>query len=210
MKVSLLKIIFGLILFIITLTGSMQAYFSRNIMSALVKSDAIVLLSGNYKERAPAAAMLMRNGYADKIILTNDGVFSSWSIKYNRNLYQVEWAEEELVKLGVPRERIVTLPFYGSGTIYDALAVKRYLLASGLKKIILVTSDYHMRRALWTFRHVLDGVTKEIAVFPARSAGIGFKAITVEYVKFAGYFLRYGLFKREPELAAGVVVSGRP
>jgi len=156
----------------------------------LAQSDAIVLLAGNHKERAPAAAMLYRDSYAPLVILTNDGTFSSWSTKYNRNLYQVEWAEEELITLGVPRDRIAKLPFYGSSTMFDALAVKRYLFKSGLKKIIVVTSDYHTRRALWTFRHALKEYTTEITIFPAKSFGVATRSLVVEYVKFGYYLLK--------------------
>ena len=163
------------------------------------RSDAIVLLAGNHKERAPAAAMLYRDGYAPLIILTNDGLSSGWSTKYNRNLYQIEWAEEELVKLGVPREKILKLPFYGSSTMFDALAVKRYLFRSGMKKIIVVTSDYHTRRALWTFRHTLKEYTTDIAIFPAPSFGVGARGLALEYGKFGYYLLRYGLLGLVPE-----------
>lgn len=165
----------------------------------LAKSDAIVLLAGNHKERAPAAAMLYRDGYAPLVILTNDGMFSSWSTKYNRNLYQVEWAEEELVKLGVPREKILKLPFYGNATIFDALAVKRYLFKSGLKKIIVVTSDYHTRRARWTFKHALKEYPSDITVFPAKSFGISARNLALESVKLVYYQLRYGLLGMVPE-----------
>lgn len=163
------------------------------------RSDAIVLLAGSHKERAPAAAMLYRDGYAPLVILTNDGVSSGWSAKYNRNLYQIEWAEEELVELGVPREKILKLPFYGSSTMFDALAVKRFLFRSGAKKIIVVTSDYHTRRALWTFRHALKEYTSDIAVFPAPSSGIGARGLSLEYGKFGYYLLRYGLLGLVPE-----------
>jgi uncharacterized SAM-binding protein YcdF (DUF218 family) len=163
------------------------------------RSDAIVLLAGNHKERAPTAAMLYRDGYAPLIILTNDGVSSGWSARYNRNLYQVEWAEEELVELGVPREKILKLPFYGSSTMFDALAVKRSLFRSGMKKIIVVTSDYHARRALWTFRHALKEYTTDIAIFPAPSFGIGSRSLPLEYGKFGYYLLRYGLLGLVPE-----------
>lgn len=165
----------------------------------LAKSDAIVLLAGNHKERAPAAAMLYRDGYAPLVILTNDGMFSSWSTKYNRNLYQVEWTAEELVKLGVPREKILMLPFYGNATLFDALAVKRYLFKSGLKKIIVVTSDYHTRRALWTFKHVLKEYPSDVLAFPAKSFGISARNLALESVKFVYYQFRYGLLGMVPE-----------
>ena len=165
----------------------------------LAQSDAIVLVGGGFKERAPAAAMLYRDGYAPLVILANDGVFSSWSTKYNRNLYQVEWAEEDLVTLGVPRDRIVKLPFYGSATMFDALAVKRYLFKSGLKKIIVVTSDYHTRRAFWTFKQVLNEYTDKITVYPALSFGVGGRSLATEYIKLCYYFIRYGTLDLVPQ-----------
>lgn len=165
----------------------------------LAQSDAIVLLAGNHRERAPAAAMLYRDGYAPLVILTNDGVFSSWSTTYNRNLYQVEWAAEELVRLGVPREKILKLPYYGNSTLFDALAVKRQLFRSGMKKIIIVTSDYHTRRALWTFKHVLKEYTAAITVFPAQSFGVSARSLALESVKYAYYLFRYGLLGLVPE-----------
>lgn len=163
------------------------------------QSDAIVLLAGNHKERSPAAAMLYRDGYAPLVILSNDGMISGWSTKYNRNLYQIEWAEEELVKLGVPRKKILKLPFYGSSTMFDALAVKRYLFKNGVKKIIVVTSDYHTRRALWTFKHALKEYTTDITIFPAQSFGVGARSLALEYGKFGYYLLRYGLLGLVPE-----------
>jgi uncharacterized SAM-binding protein YcdF (DUF218 family) len=173
----------------------------------LMQSDAIVLLAGNYAERTPAAAMLCRNGYATRILLTNDGVSSSWSTEYNRNLYQVEWAEQELVALGVPRERIVKLPFYKSATIYDALAVKQYAIKYGLRKIILVTSDYHSRRVLWTFREVFAKTFKnnpvEFTIYPVTSFATGKKEIFVEYCKLFFYWMKYGLFGLEPVITNG-------
>lgn len=164
-----------------------------SVHTPLTKSDAIVLLAGNHQERAPAAAMLYRDSYAERVILTNDGVLSGWSPKHNRNLYQIEWVEEELVKLGVPRERIVKLPFDGSSTMHDALAVKRWFFRHGLKKVILVTSDYHTRRALWTFRNVFSGLPVEFAVYPARSSGVGTRGYAVECAKLVYYWVRYGL-----------------
>jgi len=174
---------------------------------ALIQSDAIVLLAGNYQERAPAAAMLYRDGYAPLVILTNDGIFSSWSSKYGRNLYQVEWATEELVKLGVPREKILQLPFYGSSTLFDALAVKRQLSKSGLKKIILVTSDYHTRRTLWTFKQVLQQCPTQLTVYPALSFGANSRSLALECVKFAYYLTKYGMLGLIP--AANEVKPGR-
>jgi uncharacterized SAM-binding protein YcdF (DUF218 family) len=169
------------------------------IQSTLSKSDAIVLLSGNHKERAPAAALLMRNGYADRIILTNDGVFSSWSTKYNRNLYQMEWAEEELVSCGVQREQIIKLPELVNSTMSEAVLAGRYVLEKGLKKIIVVTSDYHTRRAVWAFRKAFEKYPVELMAYPALSPSTGIRAQVSEFGKLLYYRVKYGMLGMTPK-----------
>jgi uncharacterized SAM-binding protein YcdF (DUF218 family) len=161
--------------------------------STLTQADAIVLLSGNYHERAPAAAQLVQGGYADRVILTNDGVFSRWSTKYNRNLYQMEWAEEELVALGVRREQIVKLPELVNSTMSEAVLACRYARQKGLKRIIVVTVDYHTRRALWAFRKAFEKYPVELMVYPAVSADSGVKARIIESGKLLYYRVKYGL-----------------
>lgn len=165
----------------------------------LMASDAIVLLAGSMKERVPAAAMLYRDGYAPRVLLTNDGIFSSWSTHYDRNLYNVEWAEEELVKLGVPRHAITKLPFLGKGTVFEALAIKREVLKSGIRKLILTTSDYHTYRAHWIFQRLLRHLFVEVRVFPARSFNVSYRGLLLEVVKIFYYQIRFGLLEIVPD-----------
>lgn len=197
--------LFGAICLVLVLCASYLLFPRTLLLSALTvqkpmaQSGAIVLMAGTYRERAPAVAMLYHYGYAPLVVLTNDGVFSRWSKKDQRNLYNVEWAEEELVTLGIPREKIVKLPYYGSSTIFDAIAVKHFLQKSGLKDIIIVTSDYHSRRAFWAFSHLLDVSNTEIYVYPIKSMGIGVKTLVSEYLKLVIYKLRYGLLGLVPD-----------
>lgn len=167
----------------------------------LKRSDAIVVLAGSYQERIPAAARLFRGGQAPVIILTNDGVRGGWSRKYQRNIYQIERAEELLVDSGVPRDRIIRLPFYGSGTVYDALAVERYLRTHGLGRLLLVTSDSHAHRAMWTFRRVLRERSPEISAYSVRSAGSVVKDTWLESIKLLYYRIRFGVMGLVPELS---------
>ena len=160
--------------------------------NAPVHSDAIVLLAGAMKERAPTAAMLYRQGYAPRVLVSSDGVFSSWSAEHNRNLYNVEWAEEELVKLGVPRSVIIKLPCLGSGTIYESMATRDEIQGRGLRTIIVVTSDYHTRRAGWIFRHTLKKDASEVRTYPAQSQ-VGRSGLLVEAVKLVYYRVRFGV-----------------
>lgn len=160
----------------------------------LRNAEAIVVLAGNYQERCTTAAALYKDGYAPRIILTDDNVRRGWSHLHQRNLYSIERSEDMLIGLGIPRESIVRLPFFKSGTVYDALAVRRYLKNSNLHRIILVTSDYHTRRTLWIFRKVLDGMRIEIGVSPAQGADLGTLEIVRELFKYCFYFVRYGIF----------------
>lgn len=164
------------------------------------KADVIVILAGNYQERTTCGARLYRLGYAGRIILVNDGVISRWSTRDNRNLYQIEWAEEELVKIGVPRDNIVKLPFYGSSTMFDALAVKRYVVEHKIGSILLVTSDYHARRALWAFRKAFSDLPVTIAISPASSSAVGVKVYAMEMGKTVYYWIRFGLLGLMPDV----------
>jgi uncharacterized SAM-binding protein YcdF (DUF218 family) len=135
----------------------------------LAHADALVVMAGETSLRLPAAARLFKEGKGDKILLTNDGIFSSWSEEKQRNLYDVEWAEVDLLKMGIPGSAIVKLTYSSSGTIFDALNTRKFALANGMKSLLVVTSDYHTRRSLWTFQEVFRGINIKISVFPVQS-----------------------------------------
>lgn len=118
-------------------------------------ADAIYTLAGDYRETNPEAVRLFRAGLAPRIIVYNDAIFSSWSQAHQHNLYEVEWAEEDLVQRGIPRSAIVRLPFVNYGTRFEAIALRRYLRDQRMNRIILVMHDYHARRTLMTFRRIL-------------------------------------------------------
>ena len=123
------------------------------------KCDAVYVLAGDFQSRNPEAARLYHEGVVPRVIVYNDALFSSWSLQQNRNLYQVEWAEEDLIKRGVPRSALVRLPFAGNGTRYEALSLRRYLQSRKMNRIVLITSDVHAGRALATFRRVVGPAT---------------------------------------------------
>ena len=172
----------------------------QNTAAPLTRSAAIVLLAGSSEERSPRAASLYRAGYAPRIILTNDGVRKGWSREHQRNLYAIERTEIELVKLGVPRQAIVRLPFGKSGTVYDALAVKDYAASERVAGIILVTSDYHTRRAFWIFQRVLQGLPIVVSTAPARSHGPLLANIPLESLKLVYYLVRFGFITDPAEV----------
>jgi len=161
------------------------------------KSGVIALMAGSYKERVPAAAELFHKGYGRLIILADDGERAGWSQQHERNLYKVERAEEELVRLGVSRKCIVKLPFNGNSTRFDALAVKRYVVENNIHSLLIVTSDYHLPRAVWICRKLFRNYPVNISSYPAKSLNTGISNYAVEYTKLAYYRLRWGWCKGE-------------
>jgi uncharacterized SAM-binding protein YcdF (DUF218 family) len=70
---------------------------------------------------------------------------------------------DELVRLGVPQERIL-LESASRNTYDEAVLVAPMLRSLGIQQLVLVTSDTHMRRALGAFRAV--GVKAVPAIAP--------------------------------------------
>lgn len=169
------------------------------------KSDAIVILSGSatYRERAQHAGELFNAGRANRVVLTNDNLKSGWSSAAQGNPYYHELAKQELRRAGVPEENIQTMMVPIVGTHDEALKLREYCERQNLNSILVVTSAYHSRRALWTFRKVFNDSRKRVGIDPA-AAGIetpspstwwlhrfGWDLVPREYVKLVGYWVRF-------------------
>lgn len=160
-------------------------------------AEALVVMAGSVRERLPAAARLFQRGIAPKILLTNDGVLGAWSEEKHRNLYLVEWAESELMKMQIPETAIVKLAYSSSGSIHDALNSRTEILDQGIRSIIIVTSDYHTRRSLWSFERVLQGHPVAVGVYPAvsevstASDFIKFPVLCREFISYIYYRINY-------------------
>ena len=174
----------------------------------LPRADAIVILSGasSYVERAGRAAQLFHEGRAPRIVLTNDDLRGGWSSEQQRNPYFYERAHDELVRAGVPAERIEVLPQVVASTYEEAAQVRVLSETRGLHSVIIVTSPYHTRRAGWVFRRVLGESGVAIGLLsPSPAAGQqgspmpatwwlrarGWKLVALEYPKLVYYWLRY-------------------
>ena len=170
----------------------------------MTRADALVVMAGSRFERVPAAAELYHQGAAPRILLTNDGVLGGWSSKYQRNLYAVEWAREQLLELEVPDEAIELLDYIESGSYYDALNTREFVIADGgVRCLLVVTSHYHSQRTLWVFQRVFAGMDVEIGVYAIpkdpQYTGRWLRTLTVEMVKMVFYRLYYGMFGAEAQ-----------
>lgn len=143
--------------------GAAQALITR---AGLAHADAIVVLSGgaDYQERTRYAARLFAEGRAPKIILTNDNGQGSWSFTEERNPFNIELEAEELRRAGVPPENIKMLWQSISSTYDEAVLLRDEAARQGLKSLLIVTSPYHSRRALWTARQVFHETNIEVGL----------------------------------------------
>lgn len=171
----------------------------------LPHADVILVMAGApvYFGRTAEAGRLFLDGRADRILLTNDGVRGSWSRTLQRNPLYYERAMLRLTQAGVPASSIELLPGRISSTFDEAALMRTYARTHAVKSVIIVTSEYHTRRALWTLRRVLRDTGTEIGVEPANpifgsvspwnwwwSAG-GWQTVFGEYVKLAYYRVHY-------------------
>lgn len=175
------------------------------VRAELARADALVVLSGgaSYPERTRRAAELFAEGRAPKIVLTNDGILGPWSDEKERNPTFTELESEALLGAGVPLESIEALPQQVSNTYDEALLLRDYAQARGLRSILVVTSAYHSRRALWVWRRVFSESGISIGIAPAPTGEQsprpatwwwhlrGWRSVAGEYPKFVYYWLRY-------------------
>jgi uncharacterized SAM-binding protein YcdF (DUF218 family) len=143
------------------------------VRAPVAHADIIVMMSGSatFHERAQHAAQLYNEGRAPKIILTNDNLESGWSEKEQRNPFYYERAKDELIQLGVPEHNIEVLMDPILGTYHEACLIKVYSESHNIHSIVVVTSGYHSRRALFTFQKVFSDTATEVGIDPV-AAGI--------------------------------------
>ena len=167
----------------------------------LSSADAIVVLSGSsaYVERTHKAAELYREGRAPLVWLTDDHTRGGWSSALQRNPYFVERATDELIKSGVPAERIRIVPGVASSTRDESLIVRDYAASQGVQSVLVVTSAYHSRRALRTLRQVFAGTGTTIGRHTVAATSNawwwlqpnGWRDVAGEYVKLIYYWFKY-------------------
>lgn len=175
------------------------------VRAELPHADALVVLAGSstYVERTRLAAELYRAGRAPLVLLTNDNERGGWSSAEQRNPFFVERAIGELVGAGVPRTRIEALPQPVASTHDEARVLRDYAAAHNLRALLVVTSAYHSRRALWTLRRVGADSGIEIGVVPVAPGAQtpapagwwlewrGWQFVAGEYVKLLYYHTHY-------------------
>jgi uncharacterized SAM-binding protein YcdF (DUF218 family) len=123
--------------------------------------DAIVSLASHEWERLPATAALARQHPSAQVLLTSPMAVNEF------NCHDCYHRIARLVAAGVEEDRIVILPRRVYRTRDEAEAVRQWAQRHGFRSVMVVTSAYHTRRALDTFRNMLAGTGIAVGVYPA-------------------------------------------
>jgi uncharacterized SAM-binding protein YcdF (DUF218 family)/glycosyltransferase involved in cell wall biosynthesis len=168
---------------------------SLQVAAAPGRADAIVVLAGGvgesgrgaqgYQERVKKAVELYRAGRADSMIFS-----TGWTYTF----HEADLMEALALSLGVPAEAII-LEKKAASTVENVRFVTAILERHDWHRVLLVSSPYHMRRAILTFRRQAP----DIEVVPAPAPGSFFghadgtnlaqlRAIAHEYLGIAVYW----------------------
>jgi uncharacterized SAM-binding protein YcdF (DUF218 family) len=112
------------------------------------KADALIVLSDDnfYADRATRAAELFREGKAPIVVASGRRLRPMAGI--------AELMEHDLVERGVPKDRIVRTAHDADNTREEAEALSKLAAQRKWHSVIVVTSNYHTRRARYIFHRV--------------------------------------------------------
>ena len=119
-------------------------------------ADLIVVLAGETDRRPARALELLRAGEAPELLLD----VPANEIVFNRQVLDIA---ENYVKALPERDHIHICPVFGLSTKAEAQDVVRCMANKAAKRVLIVTSDYHSRRALIIVRHELPGYEFSVA-----------------------------------------------
>ena len=144
-------------------------YLGRFLIASdvLEKADAIVVLGGDdvAGHRVSEAVSLMREGWAE-VLLVSGGPIA-------RGVTATGVMRKQAEELGIPPARIIALPFGtpSSGLLDSTFSEARSLLSEcrerRYKSVIVVTSNYHTRRARRIFKHIFNESRIQVIVHPS-------------------------------------------
>ncbi len=152
-------ILIKLIVSLFLMTFFLGLYFVRHpvfrfmaeswvIEDTLDKADALIVLSDDnfYADRATRAAELFREGKAPLVVASGRRLRPSAGIS--------ELMQHDLVERGVPKDKILRFPLDGDSTGEEAQALAKLAKTKKWRRAIVVTSNYHTRRARYIFRQI--------------------------------------------------------
>lgn len=159
----------------------------------LTRADVIIALSGDSTgERVMQAVSLWRQDYAPKVILSG-GPLGRWTTA-------AEVMRKEALILGLPAQAIL-IEEESMSTWEQALRTLPMVQKLGGRRVIVVTSPYHARRAKWTFQRIFGAAGIQVLVSPSPYSTFHVdrwwtreqdtEDVLLEYFKMLHYLLRF-------------------
>lgn len=118
------------------------------------RTDAIVVLTGG-SERVRNALYLLDKGFADKLFISGVNI----DVK-PREIFALHRYDEANTTRLIDK---VTLGYSANDTIENANEIARWVARNNIKSVRLITSNYHMKRALY---EVSNKLPPDIKIIP--------------------------------------------
>ena len=131
----------------------------------LTRADAIFVFAGRYLERPFEAADLNLAGYAPVIVLTRDLADERVARLRSRGLRlpsEHDVAADALRQLGIPAKAIMAPDTLHDNTRAEARTLRRLAGEFGWRRVIVVSSKYHLRRIKLIVGRELRGTNVEV------------------------------------------------
>jgi uncharacterized SAM-binding protein YcdF (DUF218 family) len=119
---------------------------------------AVVLAGDSYGHRIIEGGELVRQGFVRKALVSGPRGYYGMA--------ESELAVNFAVKKGYPADYFVQFPNHALSTQQEAQMVIPELRRLGVHSFLLVTSDYHTRRAGRYFRRLADGLDMRVIAAP--------------------------------------------
>jgi uncharacterized SAM-binding protein YcdF (DUF218 family) len=114
-------------------------------------ADLIVVLAGDlHGNRILRGAELVKEGYASKVLVSGPGGAY--------DLHECDLAIPFVVRRGYPVSWFIPVPHDGHSTAEEGRVIFPVLQKMRAHRVLVVTSDYHTRRALRTLRAQWPGI----------------------------------------------------
>ena len=126
------------------------------VVNQLRHADVIVVLAGETDHRPSRGLELLSQGYASRMVLDVPAA----ARVYDSTMLQLAQKYVQSLPNG---QSVIICPIVGLSTKAEAQDVAGCLQKTGAQSILVVTSDYHTRRALSIFRHELSGYPVYVA-----------------------------------------------
>lgn len=119
-------------------------------------SDVILVLAGETDRRPAHALQLLDQGYGRRVVIDVPAATSVFGFT------QVDLARRYIENL--PESALVGIcPIVGLSTREESHEAEKCLAGEPGARVLIVTSDFHTRRALSTFRHEVHGKSFSVA-----------------------------------------------